>query len=171
MRFAPLSLTLLGLAACNGSPETGDATPTATSEQDTIMPERAPGGQAIGSVDEMVGEYSVVGIDDEAVEGSRPIALSFDGQYMRFGPKCLQLMWEVHTTADGLSFTQHDPIPPAVDLEPGEVAPPPPARCALGMLPEWERLQTALDSITRAERMPDGNIRLSGGGRSALLTR
>ena len=170
MRFAPLALALLGLAACNGSPDTGDAKPTATSEQDTIMPERAPGGQAIGSADEMVGEYTVVEIDSEPVDGSAPIALSFDGQYLRFGPECLQLMWEVHTTADGLSFTQHDPIPPAVDLEPGEVAPPP-ARCRLAMMPEWERLQTALDSITRAERMPDGEIRLSGGGRSALLTR
>lgn len=165
-----VAVLLLLAAACDGSgPDTPAEAPVvrAGEESGDYSPERVPGGVAITALGDLVGEYRVAGIDDQPLDMPQGIALSVDGPLLSFEPVCAGFVWEVQFDSEQLSLTRtREPEPPVAE---GVLPPPPRTTCAIGILPEWDQLATALDAASRAERTPANAVRISGGGHSVTL--
>ncbi len=160
MRYL-LPLLLLAVAACQPqSAEGGGA------ETDQIAPAEEAGSfqeSPITSVGDLLGEYRVAGIDGEALDENFGIALSIDGPMMSFEPTCAGFVWDITFEGDRLIAERHHEGPPP------ELGAAPPPVCAVAVPPIYMQLGHALDAASRAERMPDNGIRLSGDRRSVTL--
>lgn len=128
-----------------------------------IAPEQVPGGVAITSVGDLLGEYRVAGVDDAELPGGEAIALSIDGPLLSYEPTCAGFVWEIGFEGDALTTSRHRAGPPP---EPG--APPPPV-CAVAVSEGQRALAVAIDAATCAERTSANAIRLSGDGHSVTL--
>lgn len=164
-QIAKLAIALAtGMVAACGD----DASlPAATSTIDQPADARASSGMAITSVGDLRGEYRVAGIDGAPLQGNRGIAVSIDGPLLSFEPTCAGFVWEVYFAGDMLELKRW--AQPQPTTAPGAAPMPEPAKCAIGLLPEWEQLAGALDVAERAERTPANAILLSGNGRSVTL--
>ena len=161
-------LALVSLCSCSeGEPALPPEAIVTSSEEGKYAPERVPGGIPLTSVGDLLGEYRVAQIDDRDLAGDTGIALSVDGALLSYEPTCAGFVWTVEFTGQALQLGRFSE--PALEVEPGEVPPPPRPVCAIGIRPQWQQLADALDSVTRAERTPANAIRLSGDGRSVTL--
>lgn len=138
--LAPAAL----LAACQ------QAEDPATTSAPAETPAETPQAEAPVS---LVGEYRVAGIDGTEVGGNIGIGLSVTETNIFYDPRCAGFDWTY--TYEGGSLTTERPADRPV--------------CRIAVHPEQQRLATALDAVTQAERTPSNGIELSGGGHSVTL--
>ena len=172
MRSSLAALFVIALAACQpaaGDPASGtsggedapEAQTSASSSEDVSADnEPAPAAETPAS---LVGEYRVAGIDGTEVGGGIGIGLSITESEIYYEPRCAGFDWS-YTYGDGELSTER-PGTPGPRLTAGPQAP----VCEVAVHPEKQRLATALDAVTRAERTPSNGIELSGGGHSVTL--
>lgn len=138
--LAPAAL----LAACQ---QAGDP---ATTSAPAETPAETAQAEAPAS---LVGEYRVAGIDGTEVGGGIGIGLSITETNIFYDPRCAGFDWTY--TYEGGALTTERPADRPV--------------CRIAVHPEQQRLATALDAVTQAERTPSNGIELTGGGHSVTL--
>lgn len=154
-----VAAALFALAACSQAGDAAEPAPRATtvSGEGTERPN-------FPVPEDIVGEYRVAGIDDEAPGVPYGIAVSITEAEISYEPKCAGFVWTYEYAADGTLTTKRDP-----DYG-GEVGPDGSvAVCAVGLKPTDIPLSQAIDAAQRAGRTPTNAIELSGGGRSVTL--
>ncbi len=165
MRSSLAVLSVLALAACQ--PATDDPASGAASEDTPQTPAPAPPPEdepaAANAPASVVGEYRVAGIDGTEVGGGIGIGLSITESEIYYEPRCAGFDWS-YTYGDGELSTDR-PGKSGPRLAAGPQAP----VCEVAVHPEKQRLATALDAVTRAERTPSNGIELTGGGHSVTL--
>ena len=125
-----------------------------------------PSGTTAPAPASLAGEYRVAGVDGTEVGGNIGIALSITDKTIWFEPRCAGFNW-TYTYSDGVLATDRPQKPRKTDE--GLVAGVPAPTCRIAVHPEQQRLATALDTVTRAERTPSNGIELTGGGHSVTL--
>ena len=154
--FALILLAGAALPACQ--PVDSPPGPARPGETTAPAPAVAPAS--------LEGEYRVAGIDGTEVGGNIGIALSITDKLIWFDPRCAGFNWS-YTYAEGVISTDRPQKPRTTDS--ALVAGVPAPTCRIAVHPEQQRLATALDAVTRAERTPSNGIELSGGGHSVTL--
>lgn len=149
-----LACAAMALTGCQTNTDPVDDTPP------------APDQQAMPAPVSLAGEYRVAGIDGSEVGGNIGIALSITDKTIWFEPRCAGFSW-TYTYSDGVLATDRPQKPRKTDG--GLVAGVPAPTCRIAVHPEQQRLATALDTVTRAERTPSNGIELTGGGHSVTL--
>lgn len=114
----------------------------------------------------LVGEWRVAEINGQVPNRRVEIALSITADRISFEPTCAGFIWTYEYTASRIALERYQPPEPIVAA--GEVPILTRLPCAVGLLPEWEQLATALDTAEKVNRTPKG-VLISGNGRSVLL--
>ena len=164
MRYG--STILIGAAALLSACQPAEG-PVASTDSAVGTPSTQGKGDAPDmALTRLTGEYRVAGIDGTEVGGGIGIALTVTDKLIWFDPRCAGFNW-TYTFADGKLTTDRPQKPrPAGAPYTATISAP---VCKIGVHPEQQRLATALDAVTKAERTPSNGIELTGGGHSVTL--
>jgi len=119
---------------------------------------------AVFSMEDLVGEYRVAGIDGMPLDGNMGIALSISESRISFEPECLGFVWRAGVPLPGLLQVERDPTYGSQRTPGGSLV-----SCQPSVTPEFGELASALDQVDRVTRTEENGIELSGSGRSVLL--
>lgn len=140
-RTALISLSLLGLTACQPAAETPQG--SAGNAETTSI---------IASAEALTGEYRVAGINGADVNLPHGISAAITDERIDIQSDCIRFAW-TYRFENQLLVTESAPV----------------ASCRRALLPEEQALAAAVEAADVVRRTPANGIEMSGGGRSLTL--